>query len=114
MNYTDAKFMLDMAEYFRNRPTNGEDKTHWANVYNAKNCERIAQKIGASEFKPTHRHIKTGYEYQVIGTGRIKTNVPLFDMNTIKIYRDSDGKLYACDILDFNEGKFEEMKHVIY
>ena len=33
------------AQYFGNRPTNGEDKAHWANVYNAEACLKIAELI---------------------------------------------------------------------
>lgn len=36
------KFLEDTAQYFENRPTNGEDRAHWANVYNAENCRKIA------------------------------------------------------------------------
>lgn len=38
----DAAFLRECANYFRNRPTGGEDARHWANVYNAENCDRIA------------------------------------------------------------------------
>lgn len=33
------------AQYFGNRPTNGEDKAHWANVYNAEACLKIAELV---------------------------------------------------------------------
>jgi len=36
------KFLCDAAEYFDRRDTGGEDKAHWSNVYNAKNCRDIA------------------------------------------------------------------------
>jgi hypothetical protein len=39
---TAIKFLRDAAEYFERRDTNGEDKAHWSNVYNAKNCRDIA------------------------------------------------------------------------
>lgn len=39
---TAVTFLREAAEYFENRPTNGEDKAHWSNVYNAKNCRDIA------------------------------------------------------------------------
>ena len=40
-------FLLEAARYFRNRPTNGEDRAHWSNVYNAENCEKSATDIRA-------------------------------------------------------------------
>lgn len=38
----DATFLHAAARYFERRPTGGEDMAHWANVYNAENCRRIA------------------------------------------------------------------------
>ncbi len=35
-------FLLEAAGYFERRPTNGEDRAHWSNVYNAENCRKIA------------------------------------------------------------------------
>ena len=40
-------FLLEAARYFRKRPTNGEDRAHWANVYNAENCEKMAVEFRA-------------------------------------------------------------------
>lgn len=40
-----VKFLEDSARYFERRPTNGEDRAHWANVYNAQNCRNIAALI---------------------------------------------------------------------
>lgn len=38
-------FLGEAALYFGTRSTNGEDKAHWANVYNAANCQKIAALI---------------------------------------------------------------------
>lgn len=38
-------FQKEAANYFRKRPTGGEDKAHWANVYNAENCDKTANVI---------------------------------------------------------------------
>lgn len=38
-------FLHDAAEYFERRPTGGEDRAHWANVYNAKSCREVAAEI---------------------------------------------------------------------
>ena len=38
----DAIFFLDeCAKYFEHRPTHGEDRVYWANIYNAENCRKI-------------------------------------------------------------------------
>lgn len=31
-------FLTEAARYFESRPTDGEDRAYWANVYNAENC----------------------------------------------------------------------------
>lgn len=41
------KFLEDAAKYFENKTTDGEDKAHWANVFNAENCRKAAQAIAA-------------------------------------------------------------------
>lgn len=38
-------FLEDVEKYFLNRPTNGEDRAYWANVYNAENCRNIIDLI---------------------------------------------------------------------
>ena len=41
-------FLEKAAAYFEGRPTGGEDRAHWANVYNATNCREIAALIKES------------------------------------------------------------------
>lgn len=43
-----AKFLEDAAKHFENMPTKGEDRAHWANVYNAKNCREISALLTAA------------------------------------------------------------------
>ena len=40
-----VEFLTEAARYFRKRPTKGEDRAHWANVFNADNCEKAAKLI---------------------------------------------------------------------
>lgn len=40
-----AKFLRGAAEYFRKRPTNGEDSAFWANEGNAERCEIAADRL---------------------------------------------------------------------
>lgn len=40
-----VKFLQEAQRYFANRDTKGEDKAHWANVYNAENCGKIVTAI---------------------------------------------------------------------
>lgn len=36
-------WLLEASRYFAGRTTNGEDRAHWSNVYNAANCLRIVE-----------------------------------------------------------------------
>lgn len=40
-----AAWLQAAATYFEKRPTNGEDRAHWANVFNAENCRAAAAEI---------------------------------------------------------------------
>jgi hypothetical protein len=42
-----VKFLREAANYFRNRPTKGEDMAHWSNTVNADNCERLVATLQA-------------------------------------------------------------------
>lgn len=46
---TRREWLEEAARYFENRPIGGEDKAHWANVYNAENCRKIATALSAQE-----------------------------------------------------------------
>jgi len=44
----DEVFLREAAKYFRKQAANSkEDMAHWAGVYNAENCERIADRIAS-------------------------------------------------------------------
>lgn len=38
-------FLTEAANYFENRPKNGEDGAHWSNVYNSENCRAVARLV---------------------------------------------------------------------
>ena len=40
-----VEFLREAANYFANRPTNGEDRAYWANVYNSEKCIKAADEI---------------------------------------------------------------------
>lgn len=42
-------FLLECEKYFAKRDTGGEDKAHWANVFNAENCKTAVDYISAVE-----------------------------------------------------------------
>jgi len=43
----EIAWLREAARYFRNRPTNGEDRAHWANVYNAQNADNLADRLSS-------------------------------------------------------------------
>lgn len=43
MKYAEAiEWLEEAARYFDRLPTNGEDRAHWSNSYNAENARKIA------------------------------------------------------------------------
>ena len=38
-------FLEEAARYFSKRPTLGEDRAYWANVFNSENCLKIVELI---------------------------------------------------------------------
>lgn len=40
-----VKFLEETAQYFESRPDGGEDRAHWANIYNAENCRKAAAEL---------------------------------------------------------------------
>lgn len=53
MKVKDSKaaieFLEEASRYFEKRPTYGEDKAYWSNVYNAENCLEIVKLIEAKD-----------------------------------------------------------------
>ena len=41
----EVKWLREAARYFSSRDTRGEDRAHWANVYNAENANKIADRL---------------------------------------------------------------------
>lgn len=72
-------------------------------------------------WQPTHRHVKTGGEYALIGIGTMQAakwidpipphglGHPRVDMREVAIYRGADGKLWARPSEEFDDGRFEAL-----
>lgn len=81
------------------------------------------------EWRPTHRHVKRGSEYMLLGIGKMQTsnwmdeqwshepqsgNPPQrtldpVDMREVAIYRSEDGKLWVRSREEFEDGRFEAL-----
>ena len=58
----------------------------------------------AQTFRPTHRHKKTGKEYELVTRkGRLEEN-----WTPAAIYRAPDGTLIARALAEWDDGRFEE------
>lgn len=77
-----------------------------------------AEPAQGEQWRPTHRHVKRGTKYQLIGTGKIQAktwadlnndNDHKVDMREIAIYRGDDGALWVRPIEEFNDGRFEPL-----
>lgn len=53
------------------------------------------------------RHKKRGTVYAVLGHARLQTNSPLPDDATLILYRGEDGQIWAREISEFEDGRFE-------
>lgn len=53
------EFLEEAAQYFESRPTKGEDRAYWANVFNAENCRKIAEYL-RSNAEPAAKAIEAG------------------------------------------------------
>jgi hypothetical protein len=81
-------------------------------------------------WRPTHRHVKRGSEYMLVGFGKMQTsnwmdeqwshepqsgNPPQrtldpVDMREVAIYRGEDGKLWVRPREEFEDGRFEVLR----
>lgn len=78
----------------------------WESV-SASSASRLPE--GGFAWRPTHRHVKRGSDYMVLGTGYIQTDEPLFDSDAVVIYRAEDGSLWARKYSEFKDGRFQPL-----
>ncbi|MCL8382120.1 hypothetical protein [Xanthobacter aminoxidans] len=71
----------------------------------------------AEEFRPTHRHVKRGLEYRVLGEAEAQVSAggyngladnerKLREGDRLTVYQGADGKLWACFTDEFTDGRF--------
>jgi len=54
--------------------------------------------------EPTHRHVKTGGLYRIIGEGRIEA-----DLSPVTAYVSQKGEMWVRPTAEFNDGRFERL-----
>jgi hypothetical protein len=75
-------------------------------------CERLASPPpgGVGEgWRPTHRHVKRGGLYRVLGGAKLQTAEALSDDTYLIIYQDERGLLWARPQPEFSDGRFERL-----
>jgi hypothetical protein len=65
----------------------------------------------AEAWRPTHRHVKRGTDYEVVAEGLMQTAVSrgAWDDLPMTIYRGEDGKWWARPTTEFRDGRFEAL-----
>lgn len=108
---------------------NGEPHTFWLFTKDGRavkgegrtDAEALAQVSAAlspapqSGWRPTHRHVKRGSEYQLLGMGKMqakdwraggKALLYPVDMTAVAIYQAKDGSLWVRPREEFEDGRF--------
>lgn len=65
--------------------------------------------LALDDWRPTHRHVKRGTEYQLIGRAVVQATVPIEDDEYAVVYRGADGSLWVRCADEFNDGRFEAL-----
>jgi hypothetical protein len=60
-------------------------------------------------FKPTHRHIKTGGEYRVIGNAIAVSRGAILENEVVAVYEAADGSWFVRSRSEFFDGRFERI-----
>ena len=74
-------------------------------------AEMLKEALGRDEyFVPTHRHLKRGTTYRVLGEARAQCSTrPIVDGEMLVLYRGEDGVASVRVRDEFEDGRFEEI-----
>ena len=66
---------------------------------------------GATEWRPTHKHIQHGSDYQLIGVAlaKVDDDSMICDHDEVYIYKNQLGTMFMRPVDEFNDGRFEEI-----
>ena len=87
-------------------PGDDQQQLRQAFVNGAVSAHRAACEPG---WRPTHRHVKRGTEYEVIGNASVQAGSLIHENDILVVYRGHDGKLWARPAHEFNDGRFESL-----
>lgn len=73
--------------------------------------ERGAEKDGASasEWRPTHRHVKRGSLYRLVSSAVLQTDTLCADNEFLALYQGADGLYWVRPADEFKDGRFEPL-----
>lgn len=70
--------------------------------------------VKAKAWRPTHRHLVRGTEYEFLGLGRAQCSQSgLLDDEHVAIYRGEDGSLWARRLAEWTDGRFERINPAV-
>lgn len=79
----------------------------------ASNEARLQREVEAlradQKWEPTHRHLKRGSSYQVIGSAVLQTAEPIHDAHAMTVYVSENGALWVRPTTEFNDDRFEQI-----
>lgn len=67
----------------------------------------IRDLLAERAWRPTHRHLKRGSEYQVLAFGELQTTSPIPDETPVTIYLAGNGAYFVRPTAEFEDGRFE-------
>lgn len=68
----------------------------------------IAELRALTTWRPTHRHVKRGSEYMIVGAAELQASTDdLVDGSEMIVYRGKDGRIWCRQVDEFNDGRFE-------
>lgn len=65
--------------------------------------------VAVPRWQPTHRHVRRGSEYKVLGFASLQAAEPCYETAALVVYQGSDGKLWARPHDEFSDGRFEAL-----
>lgn len=63
----------------------------------------------AGKFTPTHRHLKTGGEYRVVGSAIAASRGAILENEVVTVYEAADGRWFVRSRSEFFDGRFERV-----